>query len=297
MRLSEIITIYLAVAAPFGVAHFQRRPAADAHARAGLLLIAAASVGLAWPLAALSFLVRRRALHRDFASAAEEAAGARRRESRIEQAGRSVFDSLLRVEEFLEKARGREEETRHALFAARESVERFAGLTMAAAGAELNATPTPRELELCRVSGRTGEDLLLSGRCLHRRNVIRLRLQRERARTEMLHALAEMRERAGDVPLLLPAQREAARRLAEAVIDSYSHAIDLLSLLDDPTAATRVARLLDAECARLRKLGIGPARDDPGTTIGVETCTTLKADQPSVIRALRSTTHTSRSSG
>ena len=296
MRLSEIITIYLAVAAPFGVAHFQRRQA-GAHARASLLLIAAASAGLAWPLAALSFLVRRRALRRDFASAAE-GAGARRRESRIEQAGRAVFDSLLRVEEFLEKARGREEEeTRHALFAARESVERFAGLTMAAAGAELNATPTPRELELCRVSGRTGEDLLLSGRCLHRRNVIRLRLQRERARTEMLHALAEMRERAGDVPLLLPAQREAARRLAEAVIDSYSHAIDLLSLLDDPTAATRVARLLDAECARLRKLGIGPARDDPGTTIGVETCTTLKADQPSVIRALRSTTHTSRSSG
>jgi hypothetical protein len=39
-----------------------------------------------------------------------------------------------------------------------------------------------------------------------------------------------------------------------AVLRFYGQAINLLSLLEDETAAMRTARLLDAECARLRKL-------------------------------------------
>src|SRR5437588_396514 len=60
--------------------------------------------------------------------------------------------------------------------------------------AKAAAAPTPRELELCRIAGRAGDDLLAAGRCVHRRNVTRLLAHRERSRSELVHALADVRD-------------------------------------------------------------------------------------------------------
>ncbi|HKP71570.1 MAG TPA: hypothetical protein VJT82_01450, partial [Pyrinomonadaceae bacterium] len=51
MRLSELVIIYLAAAAPFGVTYFLRQPA---HVPRTRVLFAAASTALLWPLALLS---------------------------------------------------------------------------------------------------------------------------------------------------------------------------------------------------------------------------------------------------
>ncbi len=151
--------------------------------------------------------------------------------------------------------RGPEGETeRHALFAAREAVERYVGLTLAARGldADADAAPTAREMELCRIAGRTGDDLSNAGRCVHRRNVSRLHAHRERARAELFHALAATRETA--TSRHAASAPPARARVAEALIRTFARAIELLSLLEDRAAVLRVARLLDAECAHLRRL-------------------------------------------
>ena len=246
MRLSEFITIYLAAAAPFGVAHFLRcETRGGQRARA---LTRALVAALLWPLAA--FVMFRKSKDESQEEAGERASDDERR---IERTKRALVGALRDVEEIVEPMRGPEGETeRHALFAAREAVERYVGLTLAARGLDADPAPTAREMELCRIAGRTGDDLLNAGRCVHRRNVTRLQAHRERARDELFHALAATRETA--TKRHAASAPPARARAAEALIQAFARAIELLSLLEDRAAVLRVARLLDAECAHLRRL-------------------------------------------
>jgi hypothetical protein len=78
----------------------------------------------------------------------------------------------------------------------------------------------------------------------------------------LLHALAEVRE-ALTMQMRLAAETDAsaATRLSASILQVYGRAVELLSLLEDVRAATSVARLLDAECARLRRLEASLASD------------------------------------
>lgn len=248
IRLSEFITFYLAVAAPFGVAHFMR---SQAHGRNAARTMATAVVaGLLWPLTAITML--RGSLNKGADAATDNASDGERR---IELAKRALANSLHAVEDVLESALGEcGEAERHTLFAAREAVERYVGLTLATRGTNAGALPTAREMELCRIAGRTGDDLLNAGRCLHRRNVTRLVAHRERARAELVHALAAMRETA-NACLTNTAQGAClSTPISEAMIRALARAVELLSLLEDRSAVLQVARLLDAECQHLRRL-------------------------------------------
>jgi hypothetical protein len=131
-------------------------------------------------------------------------------------------------------------------------VEKYVGLTLAVAESNPDAPPSEREMESCRIAGRRGDDLLLAGRCIHRRNSARLITHQARSRTELLHALAEIREIAGST--VLSTKAKDAHHLSVASVRFYSHVFNLLSLLEDETAAKGVARLMDAECWRLRRL-------------------------------------------
>jgi hypothetical protein len=248
MRMIEAITIYLAAGAPFGVSYYLRREGRKGRASA---LLGSSWAMLLWPVAAATaFLARKRKGEEE----TERESAALRIEEKIEQATRQLMAMLFRVEELawaLPVRDGRRSE--RVTFVVRECVERYVGLTLSARDASADAPPTTREMELCRVAGRTGEDLRLAGRCIHRRNVARLLDHRERARTELLHALAELREWSGDAPAQ-ECHTVAARHTSVAILRVYGQAINLLSLLEDEAAARKVARLLDAECARLRRL-------------------------------------------
>ena len=76
----------------------------------------------------------------------------------------------------------------------RESVEKYTGLSRVRVEINSDAMPDRREMELCRVAGRKGDDLLLAGLCIRRRNVARINAHLDRARTDLVHALAELRE-------------------------------------------------------------------------------------------------------
>lgn len=254
MRLSEAITLYLAAAAPFGVAFFLRRHT-PARIRPRALALAALA-GLAWPATTLLLLARKSNGGRAESSEAEETT----EEKTVESGVRAVAAALSCVGELCGTSSAEEGgRLSYALFAARRAVERFAGLALIARGVSATGEAAPRELEFYRAAGRTGEDLRLAGRCTHRRNVLRLLLHRERARNEMLHALAEVGETARTLTQDTRAARPAPRELSAAVLRAYDLTLEVLARLDDERALAGVQRLIEAERAHLR----GAAEESP----------------------------------
>ncbi len=250
MRLSETITIYMAAGAPFAVSYFLHQRPANSRAR---LLLKSALTGFLWPLVALKFFLIREAVQKS-----EPAAGQalQPHEEKVEAARKSLQATIYTVQDLAAGAFGRErEKLERTAYLLRESVEKYIGLSNAVAEASAGAPPDDRELELFRVAGRKGDDLLLAGSCIHRRNVARLREHHARARTELLHAFAEIGEVAGGPRVEAGgANAAASRRLSIETLGLYVRAVDLLSLLEDEAAAMSVAQLLNQECQRLRRL-------------------------------------------
>jgi hypothetical protein len=83
-----------------------------------------------------------------------------------------------------------------------------------------------------------------------------------------------------------------ARQVSEALTRALARAVELLSLFDDRAAVVSVARLLDAECARLRRLEPEAAPAPDVTREGGESCTTPAV--PTAFATPRLPTPTSR---
>jgi hypothetical protein len=230
MRLSEVIIIYLAAAAPFGVAFFLRR--AGKRSQLGGALAKAAGAALIWP-AWLVFISTRKA--RGAGEADDSRAlgdGRTLDEVTIERVKRETVNALRRMEDAFARVRPTSESERHLFFIARECVERYAGLALACEGVRADEAPTAREMELCRIAGRAGDDLLVAGRCFHRRNVTRLLAHRERARTELDDALARVSAKAREALNETDASDEG-RALAFALRDVLTGAAGLYSALGE----------------------------------------------------------------
>lgn len=276
MSWSELVIIYLATAAPFGVARFL----SAGHARTRRGLASSATTALLWPRTLFSLIKRgARSVHNG--ARADGFPG----EARVEQAERAAVSALLSVEDILEGACGPlGGEEGYAMFAARSAVGRYAGLALASSE-EVAAEPTPRETELWRVAGRTGEDLLTAARCVRRRNTALLASHRERARDELIHALASAGEAAHEKASVAAGGGgdELRRQISEALLKAYALSVEMLSLFDDRAAVVSASRLLDAECARLGRLEAGDGQE------GVETCMTPAA-RGAFATTLRSTT-------
>jgi hypothetical protein len=284
MILSDIFIIYLAAAAPFGVSRFLSEHAGGT--RMPTALLRGVGAALAWPFTSLPRLVGRVSRRGARGGTFE---GRDPFEQRVERVKRAAVNALRAVEDALEDAGAvKDESERFTLYAAREAVERYAGLALAAKGASPEARPTAREMELCRIAGRGGDDLLTAGRCVHRRNVTRLVAHRERAGAELSQALSVVRDLAHEsaaerLALNLAQQLRAGdrARISEALRLALARVAELTALLGDRAAADALARLLVAEQ--------GLAGRDAGAE-GEEPCTTQAVPTAFASSALQTTT-------
>lgn len=256
MRLSEAITIYLAAGAPFGFHYFLRRCRRSASRLRSLSR--AARAALLWPLAAAKLLFSHRSPDKS-GTAAELGEQTAQLTEKLGRAQSKLLSSLYRLAELAQSSLAQSSpgaesaRVERVVLTVREASEKYIGLTLAVAETDPDGPLGQRELELYRVAGRKGQDLLLAGRCVRRRNAARLALYQARSRVELLHALAEIRETvsAGDAR---SKNLSASHHASVAIVRLYACALNLLSLLEDEAAAAGVSRLLDAECARLRQL-------------------------------------------
>jgi len=286
MRLNEFVILYLASAAPFGVADYFRQSARIARPRA---LLNAAGSGLLWPFA---LLLRKSPGYARRIEAAQNVSPFC--EQRIDDARRALLSALYRTEDCAREVFGSEDESvRQAVRKTIAGAERYLGLSLAVAEIKDDALPTPRSMELCRLAGRRGEDILIAGRCLQRRHVARLRAHQAASRRELLCALAEMREEFAKAQQAQAIDSVAARSLLDAQISVYTRAIDLLSLLEDELAAMSIARILDAACAppddvqiRCSPAALKPVAQTETLTasVGEHSCTTSTPRPKSQLR-------------
>ncbi len=219
MRLIELTIIYIAAGSPFA-AHQLISTRSLKRAVAELLL---------WPITAISLLFKKRGAA--YALAVAEAA-------------ERLIASLHELCEPFMGARNSEEVAR-SVIVARDSIEKYVCLTICAREAQPGSEPYEHETELYRVAGRKGTDLETAVRCLHRRNHARLVEHQGRARTELLHALAELRE---------PFAENFKKDSSQAFLKFYSQALEFFSLAEDEKAAVAASRLLEAERARMRTI-------------------------------------------
>ncbi|HVG28290.1 MAG TPA: hypothetical protein VM864_01085 [Pyrinomonadaceae bacterium] len=279
MRLSQLVTLYLAAAAPVGVLVFLRRHADAARARA---VARAATAGLLFPFTLAAYALARGNL----TATASSTRPRETHEEKIEAARKALVAALHGFGDRARAAGGRRADAAAlAAHALTSTVERYAGLTLALAGAEPGGEPDERETELARVAGRGGEDLEIAGRCVRRRNASRLREHQARSRLELLHALAELQDTLEgiDEPCAVRRSPSAAgpprqagasgQRMSAALLRVYERAFELLLLLEDARGVQSLVRLLDATRARLyrhREEVIHAAHEDAA---GGQSCT------------------------
>lgn len=271
MRWSEPLTIYLAAGASFGVSRYLH---AAGRARSRRRAVAEGmAAALLWPLAAAAILTKRLRHACEDGPAEGACAGMR---ARVEDARRNFVSSVNKMLEIMRASRMTMGETlEQTLYAMREGAEQYVGLAGMFENADEKEAPAAHEAELARLCGRRGDDLSIAARCLHRRNVSRVRAHYHRERSRLLRKLAELRARDEDDPLSYAgddARRAVRRKLSEARLEIYLRATDLFSLLEDERAARGAAQLTDAECLTLRRL-----RETDEAAVerasGVEKCT------------------------
>jgi hypothetical protein len=258
MRLSQLITIYLAAAAPVAVLFFLRRHGDAAHARS---IARAAAAGLFFPFTLATYALARG----NVIAAATSTHAHETHDEKIEFARKALVAALHAFEDRAREAGGRRaDDAVRAAHDLTSTVERYAGLTLALADAEPDGEPDERETELARVAGRDGEDLEIAGRCVRRRNASRLRAHQAQSRLELLHALAALQDALEGLDHSRTVRRSrvavdhshrqagaSAQQLSAALLRVYERAFDLLLLLEDARGVQTLVRLLDATRARL----------------------------------------------
>jgi hypothetical protein len=253
MRLSEYITIYLAVGASFGVSSYLRTQEGRTKKRSHAFLKGAAGA-LLWPVAAAAILFKR-LRHMEGASAPYKLWTRERAE--VEDARRALLAS---VNKMLEAARcyPKGEEVEITLYTLRESAEQYVELAVTNVAGGEGRAPLAHEMELARLSGLRGEDLMVAARCMRRRNASRILMRSARARSRLLKSLEELRSE-NVVSAERPEVEDGARRLLDtARLEVYESAAHLFELVEDEQAAKCAAGLLDAERFGLK------SRNGPG---------------------------------
>lgn len=267
MRLSEAITIYLAIGAPFGVRYFFHAQAGEHGFRK---MWKAAAAGFSWPLVVWRILVAHFAQ-----SSSEEIADSvsKNHDERVHDAKRRFLASIHALSDLTADASGPvHEDLERAAFILLENVDTYVGLAPAINDVAVDDSPKEHARELFRIAGRKGDDLLLAAQCAHRRNASRMIEHYTRARNLLVHSIADLREAVERVRPQIDANGVSEQRLGMAAVELYKNAFDLLSLMEDDENAMRIAELLNRELSRLRRLEIMETRSVLTQDIGEELC-------------------------
>ncbi len=202
MTLIEIIVVYLAVGAPFGAVYYlQQRK----HFAGKKLWLAALAACLLWVFYA-AFVLSRKINFRQPANLIDA-----RQQSEIE-VGRTVQNLLTANNRLIGQI------SSQSFFEFRETLERYAGLTLAVNNSAADARASEREAEIFVVAKRPKKDARLGARLVHRRNFNRLQIHQTQARLDLarlVEGLAKIENQ-----IYLPEFRQQLLKLASILGDA-----------------------------------------------------------------------------
>ena len=259
MMWLELITIYLAIGAPFAVSLGWRANAPFAYRKALPTFIL-------WPLVATRRLSQRLTGAKPTTGISNEPLGP---EQQAQRATQLALTKLSRALPLLASVADAEQLWQQC----RQALEKYIGLTSAVYQLDENETPGPRASELYRLDGLDGADLAGAARCWQRRNAARLKAHQIKARQEFQRALQEAQQVVTNALRRSPVESAVAVYVEELWLGFLDCARQLCLTLQDKEAAPEVTRrLADARANRARPAL--PAKEIiPPPQLEVEKCT------------------------
>ncbi len=235
MRLRDIITIYLALGAPLAVHYFLQNREKNFKA-----VLKALGVMLMFPFVVVRlFLSRNPTPQHQFQNEKVE-----RNKCFVFSALNEIRDSSKRIKE--------NESIERLVFVIRENLEKYSGLAVVSEQIDENDEPSKHEKEVFHVSGCETNEIKIAASCMHRRNVKQIILHRNRARNNLLHALAEIEETVNESKALLM-NPSLARQINESLTRLYKNTIEVLFQIEDENAAEIIDRLLNKTLSQVEK--------------------------------------------
>jgi hypothetical protein len=223
MTLTEIITIYLAIGAPFGVYQFlqfrTQRPM-------GILIIKSFAWWFGWLFFFIQFLSQKLFTF----TFVNELQTDSELEKNLKEAEKKLFDVFFMANGIINN--------KLSFFEFRETVERYIGLSIANSTSTVDFSPEESKHEFFQVAGLKDEQLKIAGRCFQRRNLATLKRHQELAGLDLLKILTEICRQ-----LHLAADIEA-----KDIFFQFEKAIlRILVQLDDAQTETNIRRKLKNE--------------------------------------------------
>jgi hypothetical protein len=251
MMWLELITVYLAIGAPFAVSQGMNLRG-EGKAETITVLLQSLRAALLWPLAAWPWLRQKLARPASATGYSNRHTGPEAKEQRAALAELTLLvralPSCVSVAE-----------TERLWQQCRDAMEKYTGLTSSVYQLDKDASLSARAYELFRLEGRAGEDLLRAGRCLQRRNAARLKAHQIHARQEFLRVLEEINRRLDDAPF-----DTSVEELWQGFIGRARQLC--LALQDEETAQEVTRRLAGASAHRLRPAVPAPKSIPPPLT-------------------------------
>lgn len=258
MSFNEIITIYLAIGAPFGVHYVFQHKIFN-----WKLFFKAIIISFLWPLIVVRYFAHLRMLRADSNINSDK-------NEMLEHFKRNLFAALNEIRTHIQGIKEKENIER-LVCVIRENIEKYSGLSIVSISLYESDEAFEHEFEIYRITGCKGDELKTAVCCLHRRNVRRIKEHRKRARNNLMHALIEIEESLHKDNGFLLMNSEQPRQINESLHRLYSNAIEILLLIEDKNAVATVTRLLDKTSARLQVFEAESA-DDKQEDIGEEEC-------------------------
>ena len=228
MTLTEFLTTYLAIGAPFGVYYFFTHFGKLSRTA---LLTNSIGVVLLWFWFAARLLKQRAIFLRN---SSLKAPWNLSRKGKIEETTQNVLDSFIKFS------------TRTGAptyFEFRETLERFVGLTLASQQSSVNSPAASHESEIFRIVGHHPRALRLAENISHRKNYLRLQTHQALARQDFLRVCRDLQEKvsadeSGDkVKIWQSYQSEVARLLNllkdENAVQSFANLSESLEMMPD----------------------------------------------------------------
>lgn len=272
-----MITIFLAIGAPFGVRYFLHPQAGEQY---GLRVLKSITQGLSWPLFVWRILIPRIA---GSSTVANDDDIVSNHEKSIHEKERGLLASIHALRELTTNAFGFDDrDLICATLVLRQQVETFVGLSLAANKAAADGYSNEYARDLFSIAGREGDDLLLATRCANRRNSTRITEHCKRARNLLIHSVADLHEALDRLLPRIVANESSERRLRLAAVELSKNTFDLLMLMKDEDAAMKIADLLNRQLSRLRRLEITSTRVELSKETGEVKCNarTSRLSQP-----------------
>jgi hypothetical protein len=234
MRLVDFIVIYLAAGAPFAA----RQLMGTSGPRTVLPVLKSVANGITWPLSLLNYLSGRSDTEQTTSTAVDTVSPRCSVDVALVQLVNHL--DLLSISIFFNtdpQSSAFEDVIKRVRLAA----EKYAALTLAVGEMAHDDSPAPHQIELARIAGRTGDDLLIAGICAHRQCFLKLAAQRTKSRNELFDVLNKLLELVYDSANSRHRRFATASKARVAVAEFYYSIRRLFQAAGDETTADLVA--------------------------------------------------------